>query len=133
MLPTTTPPFGPDFVKALIPQMIDAFAKATAQAYRMFWDIFMTFLAQNWFWVIALLVMILVFTFLEYLMTGRWANLGSVLYSYTYYGILFLIGLIFGPETFANDWIDLILFIVYVVSFIWVRIVLNRTGIRRHW
>lgn len=133
MTPTTTPPFGPDFIKTIIPQMMQMFAEATAKAYHMIWGIFMTFLAQNWLWVIAFLVMILVFSFLEYLMTGRWANLGSVLYSYTYYGILFLIGLIFGPETFANDWIGLILLIVYMVSFIWVRILLNRSGIRRRW
>jgi len=122
---TTTRQFGPDFVKNLIPQMMQIFAEATPKAYHMIWDIFMTFLAQNWPWVIVLLVMILTFAFLEYLITGEWADLGTVLYSYTYYGLLFLIGLVFGPEIFANDWIDLILFMVYVGSFLWVRILLN--------
>jgi hypothetical protein len=131
-MPTTTPQV-PDFLKDLIPQMIQAFSDATTKTYYIIWDIFMIFLVQNWLWVIMLLVLILLFAFLEYLMTGRWANFGSILYSYTYYGILFIIGLIFGPDIFANNWIDLILFIVYVVSFLWVRIVLNRSGIRRHW
>jgi hypothetical protein len=131
MAPTHTPPFGPDFIKTLIPQTIQAFDDATVRGYRMIWDIFMVFLAQNYFWVIVSLIMVLGFAFLEYLVTGRWANLGSVLYSYIYYGILFLIGLFFGPEIFANVWIGLILFVVYLISFFWVRGVLNNTGIRR--
>lgn len=131
MTSTTTPPFGPEFIKTLIPQMFQAFDDATVRGYRMIWDIFIAFLVQNYFWVIVSLIMILWFAFLEYLLTGRWANLGSVLYSYTYYGILFLIGLFFGPDIFANVWIGLILFIVYLTSFFWVRGILNSVGIRR--
>lgn len=129
-MPTTTAPI-PDFLKDLVPSMIKSFENGTIQAYKILWSIFMEFLSQNWGWVIALLAMILVFAFVEYLITGRWTNLGSVLYSYIYYGILFIIGLIFGPEIFANNWIDLILFVVYGISFIWVRGLLSRSGIRR--
>lgn len=130
MTPSTTPQI-PDFLKDIAIGLPKIFSEAAARGFRMIWDIFMTFLTQNWLWVIVLLIMVLVFSFVDYLMTGRWANLGSVLYSYTYYGILFLIGVIFGPETFANDWIDLILFVVCIVSFLWVRVLLNNSGIRR--
>ncbi|MFA6094839.1 MAG: hypothetical protein WC757_03065 [Candidatus Paceibacterota bacterium] len=127
---STTPPV-PEFLKALIQQIIQAFGDATVRTYHMAWGILITFLTQNLMWVISILVCVLVFSFVDYLITGLWKNLGSVLYTYTYYGILFIIGLIFGPEVFAKDWIDLILFIIYVISFIWVRTVLNRTGIRK--
>lgn len=128
---TSTFPFGTNFAKDLVSMFLNSIDQGTRQAYHMLWDILMTFLSQNLLWVAVFMVMILVFAFLEYLMTGRWANLGSVLYSYTYYGIILFVGLVFGPEIFANDWVDLILFIVYIISFLWVRILLNRSGIRR--
>lgn len=131
MTPTSTP-FGPDFVKELIPWMFQIFDEATRKAYHMLWDMLIAFLVANWGWVLVGLVVILLFAFFEYLATGRWATLGSVLYTYIYYGFLFLAGLVFGPELFANDWIKLLLLVVYVVSFLWVRMILNGTGIRKH-
>lgn len=127
----TSTPFGPDFVKELIPWMLQIFDDATKRAYHMMWDILINFLTEHWLLVIGVLTFFLILAVVEYFTTGHWAMLGRVLYSYIYYGILFLIGLIFGPEIFANDWIDLLLFTVYVVSFIWVGMILNKTGIRR--
>jgi len=57
--------------------------------------------------------------------------LGSVLYNYFYFGILFVITLIFGPDVFANDWFKIVLFIIYVVCFISVGKLLKKAGIRR--
>src|ERR1041384_2590417 len=104
MSPTTTPQFGPDFVKELIPWMIQQFSVATAKAFRMIWDIGMTYLAQHWVMVIVSLVVIFVVALIRAFVTGRWAMLGSVVYNYLYFGTLFLVGLIWGPELFANDY-----------------------------
>lgn len=127
----TSTPFGQQFYKSLIDQMYQAVDNGTKMAYHMMWNALITFLMQDWLLVLGILTLFLVVAILKFLTTGRWTMLGSVLYNYTYYGILFLIGLIFGPEVFANDWIDLLLFVVYIISFTWVAIVLSSTGIQR--
>lgn len=128
MTATSTPV---DMVIGIVSQIPQLFDNALKGAYRMMWDLLINFLTHNWLLVLGLLTLFLVLAIIELFLTGRWAMLGRVLYSYTYYGILFLVGLVFGPEIFANDWVALLLLLVYAVSFVWVGVVLNRTGIRR--
>ena len=131
MSPTTTSQFGPDFVKELIPWMIQQFGVATAKAFRMIWDTGMTYLAQHWVAVIVGLFAIFVIALIRAFLTGRWAMLGSVVYNYLYFGTLFLIGSIWGPELFANDYFKIVLVILYVVCFILTGKFLNQIGVRR--
>lgn len=128
---TSTSTLLSDLPQQVIALLMNAVDEGTKKAYHMMWDILINFLTQHWLLVIGALTFFLLLAVVEYFSTGRWAMIGRVLYSYIYYGILFLTGLIFGPEIFANDWIDLLLFLVYVVSFIWVGMILNGTGIRR--
>lgn len=118
MISTTSPAFGPDYVKELIPWMIQQFGIATEKAFRMFWDIGMTYLAQHWIAVLVGLFLIFMLALIRAFITGRWAMLGSVVYNYLYFGTLFIIGLIWGPELFANDYFKIVLAILYVVCFI---------------
>lgn len=129
---TTSTPFGPDFLKDFVSMALKAVDDGTKMAYRMMWNALINFLIHDWHLVLGILTFFLVIAIIEFLLTGRWAMLGSVLYHYIYYGILFLIGLIFGPEIFTNGWIDLLLFVVYAVSFTWVGVILVRIGIRRY-
>ena len=131
MTPTTTPQFGPDFVKELIPWMFARIGEETAKAFRMFWDIGMTYLAQHWVVVLVGLFVILIIALIRAFVTGRWAMLGSVVYNYLYFGTLFLIGTIWGPELFANDYFKIVLVILYVVCFILTGKFLSQIGIRR--
>lgn len=126
----TSTPFGQEFYKSLIDQMFQAVDFGTKMAAHMLWDGLINFLVHDWLLVLGILTFFLLISIIEFVLTGRWAMLGSVLYNYLYYGILFLIGLIFGPEIFTNDWADLLFFIVYAISFTWVGIILTRTGIR---
>ncbi len=126
----TSSPFGPDFYKDLVSMMFKAMDDGTKTAYHMMWDMLLYFLIHDWLLVLGLLTFFLVIATTEFLFTGRWAMLGSVLYNYCYYGLLFLVGLIFGPEVFANYWIDLLLFAIYAVSFAWIGIILTQIGIR---
>lgn len=132
MTPTTTPPFGPDFVKDLIPWFFQMIEDSTKKAYRMMWDFFITFLLDHWGWVIIFLIGVLILALIEYAITARWAFLGRVLYSYCYFGVLFIIGLIFGPELFANDYFQIFLVILYVVCFLFVGKVLRKLGIKKY-
>ena len=128
---TTTPQFGPDFVKELIPWLFQQFGEATAKAFRMIWDIGMAYLAEHWIAVIVGLVVIFLVALIRAFVTGRWAMLGSVVYNYLYLGALFVIGLIFGPELFANDYFKIALAVLYIVCFILTGIFLNRIGVRK--
>lgn len=131
MTPTSTPQFGPDFVKELIPWMVEQFGIATAKAFRMIWDVGMTYLAEHWVLVIIGLIVIFLVALIRAFVTGRWAMLGSVVYNYLYFGALFVIGLVFGPELFANDYFKIALAILYVVCFILTGIFLRKIGVRR--
>ena len=123
--------FGPDFVKELIPWMIQQFGEATAKAFRMIWDIGITYLAQHWVAVLAGLFIIFIIALVRAFVTGRWALLGSVVYNYLYVGALFLIGIIFGPEVFANDYFKIVLAVLYVICFILTGKFLSEIGVRR--
>lgn len=131
MISTSTPPFGPDFVKELIPRMFDQIGIATARAFRMLWDIGMAYLAEHWVVVILGLVVIFFVALIRAFITGRWAMLGSITYNYLYFGTLFIIGLVFGPELFANDYFKIFLAILYVVCFILTGKFLTKIGVRR--
>ena len=130
---TTTPVFGPDFVKDLIPWMFQTMADATKHTYRILWDYGISVLKQHIIATILVLLVLLMFSYLRALITRRWGLFGSLLYNYLYFGTLFIIGLIFGPETFANDYFEIFLAILYVVCFILVGKILTETGVRRHY
>jgi hypothetical protein len=128
---SSSQPLGADFPKQVVELFLNAIDEGTKQAYRMIWNGISQFLIEHWGWVIVALVAIFILSVLNYFATGRWAMLGSVLYNYLYFGTLFVITLIFGPEVFANDWFKIVLFIVYVACFVLVGKLLRKAGIRR--
>lgn len=130
MISTSTPQFGPDFVKEIPSWMLGRFAEETAKAFRMFWDIGMTYLSEHWVAILGWLFVIFVFALVRAFVTGRWAMLGSVVYNYLYFGILFLVGLIWGPEVFANDYFKIFLAILYGVCFWATGRFLKKIGVR---
>ncbi len=91
----------------------------------------MTHLAQHWIAILVGLLAIFVVALVRAFVTGRWAMLGSVVYNYLYFGTLFLIGSIWGPELFANDYFKIVLVILYVVCFILTGKFLSKIGVRR--
>ena len=130
---TTTPFFGPDFVKQLIPWLTAQFGEATAHANRIIWNAFITLLLQHLILVACVLILVLVAATVRAVTTGRWGWLGSVLYNYLYFGTLFVVGLIWGPKIFANDYFEIVLVILYIVCFSLVGVILTKTGLRRRY
>jgi hypothetical protein len=130
MTPTTTP-FSPDFAKELVPWMFSLFEEGTKQAYRMLWDIFLSFLKMHW--GLSILFLFFVFTIATLkALTGRWGMLGSVLYNFFYFGTLFIVGLIWGPEVFAGDiFRAACTAILYPICFVLTGWILKKTGMRR--
>ena len=131
MTPTTTSIFAPDFAKELIPWLFQIFDDATKRAYRMMWDGLMSFLTSHWLVVLGVLLLVFVGAVIRAVLTGRWGMLGSVLYNYLYFGTLFVVGLVFGPEVFANDYFKLVLVLLYIVCFTLVGMLISKMGFRR--
>ena len=97
----------------------------------MMWDGLMSFLTSHWLVVLGVLVLVFIGALTRAVLTGRWGMLGSVLYNYLYFGTLFVVGLIFGPEVFANDYFKLVLVLLYVVCFTLVGMFISKMGFRR--
>lgn len=112
---------------------MDQFGEATAHAYRIIWNEFIALLLQHLILVACILVLVLVAATVRAVTTGRWGWLGSILYNYLYFGTLFVIGLIWGSEIFANDYFEIALVILYIACFSLVGVILKKTGLRRHY
>lgn len=105
---STTQPLGADFPAQMVTMMLNAIQEGTINAAKILWGILITFLKAHWVGVGEILLSLLGIALLVFILTGRWAMLGSVLNRYFFFGILFIIGLIFGPEVFASDYFEII-------------------------
>ncbi len=104
---------------------------ATARGYRMVWDIAVQFVLHNLLSITILLLLVLVMSAIQAFTTGRWGWFGSVLYNYMFGGVMIAVGFIWGPETFANDYFEIVSFLIYIICFCLVGVILKKTGLRR--
>lgn len=132
-MPTTTSPLGPDFAKDFISFFFSAIEVATKHNLRLTWDmVLIPFLREHWMLVIAGLFVAFVLVSLK-AMAGRWGSLGSFLYNFFYFGTLFVVGLIWGPEVFAGDMFKFACTaLLYPVCYILSGVVMDKMGVRRH-
>jgi uncharacterized membrane protein AbrB (regulator of aidB expression) len=114
-----------------VPVVINAFEESHRRAVVMLWSLLMSFLADNWSWVTAILVGILVLSAIQAFTTRWWGWFGSVLYNYAFFGTMFLIGLLVGPEFFASIWHDIVGVILYPACFLAIRWILINAGLYR--
>lgn len=119
-----------DLPKQMVQTLFDSVEKGTIWAYRIIFDSIKKFIAINWKAFVIFLIVVLLIAVSDYLLTRKWRTLGRVLYSYIYWGTIFLIALLFGPEIFANDFVDILLFIIYIISFLFVGKLLKLFGIK---
>ena len=128
---TSTTPFGPDFVNDMVIRTLQSVDEGTKWAYHLFWDSLISFLSEHWLTVISFLVLLFLVALIRAYM-GRWGMLGSVLYHYLYFGILFLVGLIKGPEVFVSEYFEIACeIILYPICYKTVGIILDKLGVRR--
>ena len=121
----------PTMMGDLIDNMLKSIDEGTRQAYRMLWDIFMSSLEQHWLAVLIVLAIVFLIA-LTLAFMGRWGMLGSVLYNYLYFGILFIVGLIKGPEIFVSEYFEIACAIIlYPVCYFAVGIILDKLGVRK--
>jgi len=89
------------FAKSL-PKMFEA---ALLKDATMLWGVLLNFLKIHWLFI-AVFIFIAFVAVTVKAMFGRWGSLGSFLYNFFYFGTLFVLGLIFGPCIFLNDWFN---------------------------
>ena len=123
-------PTNPDFIKQMPTWFLNTIQEATIKDIKIFWDWGMSYLLAHFWIVIGILLIVLVYAIFRAFM-GHWWALGSVIYTYLYWGIVLIIGLIFGPAIFVSTYADLGLFILYIFCFILVGRILNKTGLKR--
>jgi hypothetical protein len=128
---STTSIVGPQFAAEMVRWMFATIDEATKTAYRMIWDAAMQVFLAHWGIIIAGLIVLLLISFLSAMTTRRWAWFASLLYHYLYFGVLGLIGLIWGPEIYANDYFRIVCVVAYIACFSAVGWVLVRLGLRR--
>jgi hypothetical protein len=111
---------------------MNAYSDGQKRAAEIYWVSLMDFLSRHGVLVIVSLLTILVFAVIVYLISGLWSTLGSVLWHYLYFGMLFVAGLIWGPTIFVSDFFhEACTIILYPVCYFLVRVILTETGIRK--
>ncbi len=93
------------FIKSMANLIPSTIEQGTKQAAEMLWLVVLSLLADHWLLVMSVLFIILI-TATAKAMFGRWGLLGSVLYNFFYFGTLFVIGVIWGPQVFVSDYFN---------------------------
>lgn len=97
---TSTQAIG--FTHNLIGSIPGILKKGTADGVKLLWGAIIPDLIKHWqFWMGVYFTIFFVATFEH--MLGRWGTLGSILYNTFYFGTLFILGLVLGPQIFIND------------------------------
>ncbi len=98
---------------------------------RLFWSSFLIFLKQNLSTIIIILSVLLVVSIIMAII-GQWWLLGKVLYNYIYFGILLVVGLIWGSDVFLSDFFhEICTLILYPICYFIVGLILNSTGLHK--
>ncbi len=122
---STTPPLGPDFIN----QVLLLIPRAIVNDFVLAFSFVKELIFEHILFIIISFFAIVLFAFLEYIFTGRWALLGSVFYNSLKYVILFFTALIFGAGIFASDWFDIVLAILGGFCYLIVRLILKKLNI----
>lgn len=121
---TTTLEFN--FIDVLL-KTIDS---TTKSVYWVLWNTLLSFLIKHWMVVVTILIVTLIVAIIRAII-GRWGMLGSVLYNYLYFGILFAVGLIWGSDVFVSNWFSVVCTVIlYPVCYFVVRLILEKTGLK---
>jgi hypothetical protein len=112
-------------------KILNAIDEGTKQGYQSLWAALISFLSNHLIIISIVLVAIFIIAVIMALF-GRWGILGKILYSYLYFGILLIIGLIWGSNIFVSDFFHLLCAILlYPICYWTVGIILNKAGLKR--
>lgn len=127
MIATTTL-LSNNFPKWIVSSFFQTFEEGSKLACKILWNFLILFLRQNWLTVLIFIFIIVIISTIK-AFSGYWGILGSVLYNIFYFGILFTLGLIFGPEIFVSNWYEpFCIIILYPFCYFIVGVILRKFG-----
>ena len=116
---------------SVIPLLLDSIEQGIKDAANMLWDWLLVYLGEHWI-AIGSIVFVIFMVVTVKARFGRWGELGSFLYNFLYFGILFVIGLIWSPEVFISNWFGFFTAIIlYPICYLVVGWILNKINIMR--
>lgn len=115
----------------LAPQLLQSIDEGKITASRLLWSVYTSFLADHWVAIVIFLAAIFSIALVK-AFSGYWAMLGRVLYNSLYFGTLFIIGLIKGPEVFVSWYFEMFcVILLYPVCYFLVGRILDFSGVMR--
>lgn len=119
------------FSEQIMPSMFEGIQQGMEDMAVILWDALLNFLDEHWL-IIGLLLFVVFMVVTASAMLGRWGALGSFLYNLLYFGALFVIGLIWGPEIFVSNWFGFFMaLILYPVCYLFVGFILSKINLMR--
>lgn len=117
---------GSESTQLMIELIPNAIEQGTKQAAEILWSVALSLLADHWLLLISIFFIMLIIATAKAIF-GRWGMLGSVLYNFFYFGILFIIGMIWGSEVFVSDYFNFACTaLLYPVCYFIVGLILRR-------
>lgn len=111
-------------------KMLNAANDAYKQVARALWDAIRPMIFEHWLIITTAVIVIFIITFIQ-AKKGRWGNLGKFLYRLIYFGIIFIILLIWGPEFFVENLYNTLgAFILYKVCYYITGMVLDKMRVK---
>lgn len=111
-------------------KIFEAFNEGQMMAYCSLWDAGMVYLAEHWFVVTMLLIVIFAIAIVRAFF-GYWGMLGSVSYRLLFIVIFLIIGFVLEPEIFASNYAKVGLALVGIFCYFMVGRMLDWMGVRR--
>lgn len=110
--------------------LINSIEQGIKDAVNILWSELLAYLSNHWIAVGLVLFLIFIVVTVK-AMLGKWGALGSFLYNLIYFSVLFVIGLICGPEVFVTNWFGFFTAIIlYPITYLLVGWILNKTHLR---
>ncbi|MCI5056804.1 MAG: hypothetical protein MRY83_11890 [Flavobacteriales bacterium] len=108
-----------------IDQIVQILLDFPLNTLRFFWNIVNPLIIEHWVIIAVTLVILINLAMIKFVVTGRWATLGSLLYNVFYFGILYFLIRFSGPEIILEDYFKSLSFLLYVIGFFLTRIILK--------
>jgi hypothetical protein len=108
-----------------IEQVLQIFIDLPVNVIKSLWGIINPILIENWKTIWVTIIILLNIAMLKFFLTQRWGMLGSLLYNFFFFSIMYLIINYSRPEIIFEDYFKNISFLVYVVGFFLTRFILK--------
>jgi len=127
---STSTQLGIGGAKELLNIIFSTINETQKQIAYIFWSDLLALLVKHWLFITVAIFVILAVALVRSIF-GWWDMLGSILYHLLYFGILLVVGLIWGPEIFISDYFhEGCIIILYPICYFVVGLILDWTGVR---